>query len=174
MTPPHLKIITVDPGGTSGVCLAQVPRLSIYGDQPGEWQHLECREVAGDEDEQADAIARMAREFQSLDYMLGPAIVCEDFDNENPFQDDYVFSPIRIAAKIEYAIHRGWAGDARFYRQKRGMAFSIATNKRLMLWGMREYYRGSEHKKDALRHMVAITRRAKQSPSLRAKLWNHV
>lgn len=172
MTPPHLNMIALDPGGTTGICIAQVPRMSVYGSKPGRWLRLECREVTGDEDVQVDSICRIIREVQSLDYGIGPAVVGEQFDNDSPFNDDDVFSPVRIMAKLEYARHLGKTGDSKIVYQTRGMAKSTATDDRLRAWGLYEETVGSMHKRDATRHLITMLRRARKSARLRDRLWN--
>jgi hypothetical protein len=146
--------------------------MSIYGDAPGRWLRFECREVTGDECAQVDIIARTVREVQSLDYGIGPAVVTEKFDNDNPFTDDDVFSPVRINAMLEYARHRRFLNDARIVQQTRGMAKSTATDDRLRAWGLYQDTVGSMHKRDAARHLITMLRRARKSARLRDRLWN--
>ena len=178
MTPPHLHVIGVDPGKTTGWCRLTVPRASIFGDEAGAITEWDYGELTGPEPDQVMQIARLARETQGLDYLIGPAFVVEDFDIEphNVTTDPELLSPVRIAAMLSFVFHLGshssvsLTGDARMILQSRGQAKSTATDDRLKKWGL--YAPGSDHVRDATRHAITAIRRAKTSPELRAQLWN--
>src|SRR5215467_10270213 len=73
MTTPHLHVLAIDPGGSTGWCLLTVPRLCIFGPDPSEILERDYGEFHGAEEAQATEIARLAREIQGLDYKTGPA-----------------------------------------------------------------------------------------------------
>jgi hypothetical protein len=178
MTAPHLHILGVDPGATTGWCRITVPRKTIYGDAPGEITEWETGEIKGDEPNQVRDLARLCRQIQSLDYKIGPAIVCEDFDVSKLVTTDaeVLYSPVRIAAMIRMCMalaavpsYTPMFGDALLVMQSRGMAKSTATDERLRAWGL--WTKGSDHERDATRHAITALRRAKQKPAFRAQMW---
>jgi hypothetical protein len=175
MPPAALHIVGVDPGGTTGWARITVPRLSLYSDEPGEILELDYGEFTGDENDQAKALARKLREIQSLDYMVGPACVCEDFDVAETVTTDaeVLYSPIRIAAKLRYAEYRGELGDAHVVMQSRGQAKSTATDDRLKAWGLYDAHSG-EHCRDATRHAITMIRRFSGRPELLATFWPYL
>lgn len=178
MPPAHLHVIGVDPGMTTGWCRITVPRDAIYGDAPSEITEWDTGELMGPEPEQVRMLARLCRTTQSLDYGIGPAIVCEDFDVTEVVTTDaqVLFSPVRIAAMIRMTMHLATVpsftplfGDARLFMQTRGMAKGTMTDDRLKLVGM--YTPGSDHERDATRHAIVALRRAKQKPAIRSQMW---
>jgi hypothetical protein len=173
MTPPNLHVIGIDPGGTTGWARLTVPRESIYGRAPGEIIEWDFGQFYGPFEDQTHEIARLARETQSLDYKIGPALIVEGFDimPSNPTTDQELLSPVVIAAQLQYAKYRGELSDARIVVQGRTMAMSTATDQRLKAWGL--YHPGAEHARDATRHAITFIRRAKDKPELRDEAWNH-
>jgi hypothetical protein len=167
----YLNLLAIDPGGTTGWAHFIIPRASMFGSDPSEVTDWSTGEFTGDENEQAMSIARLTREIQSMDYKLGVAVVCEDFDFGSPLRNREVYSPVRIAAKIDLLCAMGKMDDARFVLQSRSIAMSTATNERLKAWGYWEPD-AAEHKRDATRHAITVLRRAKQKQSIRNKLWD--
>lgn len=173
MAPPHLHVLGIDPGGTTGWALLTVPRASIFGSQPASFLTIDYGEFYGPEDEQAIAIARLAREVQGLDYKIGPALVVEDFDlmaHYNNTDAAVVLSPVRIAAKLALLHHLGQTGDARLMMQGRTIAKETATDYRLRAWGLYIEQEG-DHIRDAMRHAITSLRRAKDSAKFRDMMW---
>jgi hypothetical protein len=170
VTPPHLHVLGVDPGGTTGWALITVPRMCIYGREPARILEWDWGQFYGDEDVQVDELCRLVREIQSLDYKIGPAVVVEDFQLMTHVRGKVLLSPVRIAAKLAYACHLKRMGDARITMQHRQMAKKTATDERLQAWGL--YSRGEEDARDATRHAITAIRRAKASPELRDAMWN--
>jgi hypothetical protein len=166
-----IHVLGIDPGGTTGWCRLTVPRNSIFGSEPGNILRWEYGEEGGDEAEQVLAIARLAREIQSLDYQIGPALVIEAWDVDPSFgsTDPEALSPARIGAMFLYAKLRGDLGDALVTFQSRHLAKQALTDERLQLAGM--YVKGSPHIRDATRHALTALRRAKKSAALRAAMW---
>jgi hypothetical protein len=172
VTPPHLHVLGIDPGGTTGWALLTVPRGSIYGTERGRFIGHDWGQFYGAEPDQAEAICRLVREIQSLDYKIGPAVVIEDFQLNTHVRGEELLSPVRLAAMIRYASHLRRLGDARVILQHRQIAKTTATDERLQAWGL--YHKGEEHARDATRHAVTAIRRAKASPELRSEMWNAV
>jgi hypothetical protein len=163
---------------TTGWCRITVPRLTIFGDQPSEITEWDTGELMGPEEQQIVELARLCRTTQSLDYQVGPALICEDFDVTEIVTTDaqVLFSPIRLAAMIRMTMHLATIpsytplfGDARLFMQTRGMAKGTMTDDRLKLAGM--YTAGSDHERDATRHAIMGLRRAKQKPDIRLAMW---
>lgn len=173
MSPPHLHVVGLDYGGTTGCALITVPRASIFGKEPGEiWDH-QVWEMKGTEPQQVYLLARRIREIQSLDFRIGPAVVGEAWTIQPQVAttDPASLSPVRLAAMIQYAWFLGQLGHdvKRPVEQDRAMAKKTATDDRLRAWGL--YTVGSDHERDATRQAITILRRAKSSPELRARLW---
>lgn len=147
-----------------------MPRGSIFGDKPSAIIGRDYGVFHGAEPIQAVAIARLAREIQSLDYKTGPAIVVEDWDIDPAFRstDPETLSPVRIGAMLTLLQHQGCIGDSTLHFQSRTIAKSAATNERLKAWGM---YAGNDHINDAHRHAITSLRRARENPAYAASLW---
>jgi hypothetical protein len=170
MPPPHLHVISIDPGHTTGWALFTVPRDSIFGDEPGSIIEWDYGEVSGDENIQVRDIVRLTRTIRGMDYPTCPLLVVEDFDIEEEIRTtdtEVLLSPVRIAAKLELARALGLLGESRVVLQSRTMAFRI-TDERLQRLGY--YVEGSDHVRDAIRHGIMALRRVKENPSLR-KIW---
>lgn len=171
MTSNYLNLLAVDPGGVTGWAHFIIPRASMFGDAESEITDWNTGEVYGDEDSQAMALAGLIREIQGMDYKLGPAVVCEDFDFGSPLSDPEVYSPVRIAAKLKLLHHMHKMDDARFVMQSRTMAKKTATDERLKAWGF-WVPSSHEHERDATRHAITALRRARQRRAFREKLWD--
>jgi len=177
VTPPHLHVIGVDPGETTGWCLFTVPRDSIFGDADPEILAWDTGELKGPEDQQAVDLARLCREIQSLDYKVGPAVVIEDFDVGEIVTTDanVLYSPIRIASMfrmlVALKVHTTsiLTGDARVVMQGRTLAFQCMTDDRLKRSGY--WVEGSRHERDATRHAITALRRARENPEFRSQMW---
>ena len=78
-------------------------------------------------------------------------LVSEDFIlNSKATQKRSSIVPVRISSSLEGMVLKKF-GDFMHY-QTPAQAKSFATNERLKLWGI--YVKGSEHKRDALRHVA--------------------
>ncbi len=172
MSPPHLHILGIDPGGTTGWALLTVPRRSVFGRAQGEILDWDMGQLEGPEEAQVRALADKARQIQALDYQIGPALVVEDFDVAELRTTDagVLYSPIRIAAMLRYAAYRGETGDALVTMQGRTIAKQAATDDRLRAWGLYDRHSG-DHARDAMRHAITALRRAKASQELREAMW---
>jgi|SRR5580698_9435146 hypothetical protein len=168
----NIHVIGIDPGGTTGWCRLTVPRDSVFGREESSIIEWDYGEVSGHEPQQVVLLARLARETQSLDYLVGPALVVERWDVDPHFQsrDTSALSPARIGAMLLYAQHRGDLSDARVTFQSRVQAKQALTDERLRALGL--YVKGSEHVRDATRHALCALRRARQSSELRKEMWS--
>lgn len=169
---PELKIIGIDPGGTTGWAWLTVPRKCIYGKEPAQITEWDYGEVGGNELTQVKRLCELARTAQSLDYLVGPAMVIEGWDVDPEFKslDEETLSPIRIGAMLKFAHYRGDMGkDVRLSFQSRGLAKEAYTDDRLRAAGM--YVPGSDHIRDATRHALTALKRARKSVEYREVLW---
>jgi hypothetical protein len=166
-----LHVIGIDPGKTTGWCRLTVPFKSIYGNAQSEILEWDFGELHKDENAMVDELCLLARTTQSLAYLTGPGLVCEDWSIDPRFKstDPESLSPVRIAAALGYAVYLGKAGDSKLVLQDRSLAKSTATDDRLRAWGL--YEPGSDHIRDATRHAVTALRRAKAKPEFRDRLW---
>lgn len=171
MSPPHLHLIAIDPGHTTGWVRLTVPRDSIFGEEPGAILEWDYGEVSGDENIQVRDLIRITRETRGLDYPECPLWVVEDFDVEEETRTtdaEVLLSPVRIAAKLELARAMGLVDQTVLSLQSRGMAKRI-TDERLERLGL--YTEGSDHIRDATRHGIMMLRRIKESPAMAKALW---
>lgn len=172
MPPAELHVIGIDPGGVTGWAWLTIPRLSMFGDEDPQILRWDYDEVAGPENKQVEELCRIAREVQGLSYKVGPALVVEDFDlggTESRDKED-VLSPVRIAAKLDYAVSLGKAGDSQLVMQSRSIAKQTMTDERLKR--SRLYIEGHKDARDGMRHAVTALRRARNSGKFRDRLWN--
>jgi hypothetical protein len=173
MTTKELYILGIDPGGTTGWAWLMVPRLSIFGDEPGQILEWDYGELTGSEPKQATHLAAMAREIQGLAYKTGPALICEAWDQDPAFKvtDPEVLSPVRLGAQLELLKFQGKLGDSTLHYQSRSQKECKATSDdRMKKCGL--YVAGSSHIQDAVKHAVVALRRAAEDPfTFGLKLW---
>jgi hypothetical protein len=166
-----LADVAIDPGVTTGWALLHVPADSIfhYKDTLATIELHETGEFDGPETAQVKAICRLLkRRYDSV--MSAPALVIEDFEPRKLSKDKDYLAPVRVGAKLAFAVDLGMAGDvATPAWQMPSLAMSTATDERLKAWKL--YQPGSEHRKDATRHAITFIRRAKSDRSLRESAW---
>lgn len=170
MTTPHLHVLAIDPGGSSGWCLLTVPRYCVFGDEPSEILERDYGEFHGAEAAQAEAIARLAREIQGLDYKTGPAVIVEDWDIDPRFKstDPETLSPVRIGAMLTLLRHQKHLGDSTLHFQGRTIAKQTMPDDRLKKYHM---WTGSDHINDAHKHAITALRRARENEAFAHELW---
>jgi hypothetical protein len=173
--PKLLNIIGVDPGKVTGWALWKIPRESMYspGGQSGIIERY-SGEIRGRESDQVIKLCRFFRTVQSLDYKVGPAVICESFDFGSPLSDPEVYSPVRIASMLKLMFEQPQlkqVGDARLVMQGRTIAKKTATDERLKAWGLWKPA-SADHERDAERHIITALRRAKQKREFRDRLWD--
>jgi hypothetical protein len=173
MPPNHLHVLGIDPGGVTGWYLITVPRDCIFGDGPSSILEHDWGEFSGPEPQQAIEIARLAREIQSLDYLVGPAIICEAWDQDPTFHstDPEALSPVRLGAMLTLLKAQKMLGDSTLTFQSRSLAFSTVTDDRLHRWNL--WVKGSDHVRAALRHGITALRRARENPEFAKQLWTY-
>ena len=163
MTTPHLHVMAIDGTGDiwhpaedagTGWCWLTVPRLSIFGDQESEITAWDYGLLHGSQPVTAIAIARKAREIQGLDYRTGPAIAMDD-------------TAVRLNAMVELLCHEQRAGDGTLHFQPRTLAEKITddTLRRLHM------HVGHDNICMAVRHGLALLRRAKRDEAFAHELW---
>lgn len=173
MPPRNLHIIGIDPGGTTGWARLTVPRVSVLSGQPGEILEWDYGELQGTEPSQVRSLLRIARETQSLDYGVGPALLVEAWDQDPRFKntDPEALSPARIGAMLAFCeeCYPELLGDAKLNFQSRVLAKTTMTDERLKRHGL--WVPGSDHIQAAIRHAVTGLRRAKSSYAIAASFW---
>lgn len=167
----HICVLAIDPGVTTGWCQLIIPASSMFPPAPSSIRGICAGEIRGDETAQVKTICQYARDIGGLSGR-GPAIACEDFQLRGLVSTSRdVLAPVRIAAKLDYAIQAGHAGD-NSHMPPMAMpseAKGTITDERLKKWDM--WIPGSAHKRDALRHALLCLRRAKDDPAFRELCW---
>jgi hypothetical protein len=123
---------------------------------------LECGQFEGSHDEQADQIIELIFSYEE------PAIVMEDFELR---QLQVELSPVQIASKVEYELHREALDGLKvpYFLQKAALAKSTVTDARLKQWGL--WVVGQRHARDGIRHCITFNRRCKENRSLLLAAW---
>jgi hypothetical protein len=158
-----IHILGIVPGSTTGWCLFTVPRLSIFGDEPGELLKRDYGVFDGPEPAQAEDIARLTREVQSLDYKLGPAVLVE-YTTVNPAD----LSPVRVSAMLKFLHFHGKMGDSTLTAQSRSVAQNTMNDDRLR---KSHLFVANDHIADATRNALTGLRRANEDADFAALLW---
>ena len=183
-------IIGVDPGQTTGVVMLSVDADALLGAKhtgDGLQHHIRIeRSFQVDctppwENKGAETIANLAIGYANA------AIACEDFiiDFKKIDQQRSTLSPVRIIAKIEYALWRVGAeysdksaiGDSRINFQSASLAKTTCTDERLKEWGLYDRTSGV-HARDAMRHAFFFLRACRgnsiKAAEKRWKAWPHI
>jgi len=174
MAPKNIHVLGIDPGGTTGWYNLTVPADCIFGDAPSKIIEHDWGEFTGPEPKQAMEIARLAREIQSLDFRVGPAMIIEAWDIDPNFHslDTDTLSPIRLGAMLELLQHQRMLSDSTIHFQSRSLAFSTVTDERLHRWHL--WVKGSDHVRAALKHGITALRRARENPHWANELWPYL
>jgi hypothetical protein len=163
MVTKHLHVFAIDGTGDTwyptadagtGWCWLTVPRLCIFGDDPAEITAWDYGLYHGSLPVTALWIARKAREIQSLDYKLGPAIVMDE-------------TAVRLNAMVELLCHEQRAGDSVLHFQERSFAEKINDE------SLRKLHMLIAHPNinTAVKHALAALRRANNDTELAHELW---
>lgn len=179
-------IISVDPGGTTGWALIQVPPEALFDADvpilPNIWMHqhgqIDCGVHRGNLDTSLHTGISTHGEFSGI-YDLAAfvrawpvaAVVVEDFTLRQLRMDRELLSPVRITSALGYEL---WKNGRDYHVQTPTDAKRICTDDRMKEWGLYEARGGMQHARDADRHAVLFLRRAKQYPKLRALAWPHL
>jgi hypothetical protein len=155
--------------------LAAIPRECIFGDARSSFLYREAFELTGSLQNQVKEACWYSRQVASYADHIPCLIVCEDFDlGGNRLQGagseaDVVLS-LRFGAALRYAIESGHAERNRLMFQGRTIAFQTMTDARLKKSGMWDV--GSDHKRDATRHLVTALRRIREGSIDPEDVWN--
>lgn len=165
VVPDLFAVMAIDPGTTTGAvaglfhAAADIPTCIANGD----W---EAWEVDGSPAEQAWQIMDEFRDLQAEWNIAGVAmpdihLVCESFalrlkKAHGAGSDQRMMDPIRVITALETLALRPWQdGYRRWIKleyQLPSEAKGYVTNERMRRWNA--WVVGSEHKRDATRHMV--------------------
>lgn len=171
----RIAILAIDPGQTTGVAAAFIPKLetlkeSLLAIPKKDKKAVEVRGIdpnaevpTAEEDWIVHAqrlVTIMSRfEYRALIELQIPAddihFVFEDFILRRKRQGGATgnLTSIWVMAGAIASFKHGRVGTSSpFHYQQASLAKGFATNKRLKLWGL--YEPGSEHKKDAWRHLA--------------------
>jgi len=174
MAPKRIHLMGIDPGGSTGWCCLTVSRLCIFGDEPAHIAEWDYGVFHGHEPTQAEGIARLAREIQSLDYKVGPALVIEGWTIDPSFKsrDEETLSPVRLGAMLQLLQHQKKLGDCTLTFQNRTAKEATAvSDDRLRRLHM---YVANPHIRDATKHAIMGLRRARENPEFAAGLWPYL
>jgi hypothetical protein len=162
IVPERFAIMAIDPGTTTGAVAglfhAAADIASCF--QDADW---EAWEVEGSPAEQAWQIMDEYRDRQADWNLAGVALpdihlVCESFalrlkKAHGAGSDQRMMDPIRVASAMEaLALRRDLRPWVRIEYQMPSAAKKYVTNERMRRWGL--WVRGSEHKRDATRHLA--------------------
>lgn len=171
----RLAILAVDPGGTTGVAACYLPRQETLKESLRSAQSKKAIEVKGRWDDQAAQIATIMHNFVfTANSEHGIAlddihIVFEDFilrrkrvgGATGNLTSVWVMAGAvtlfnsRLCVNVDNSCK--WEADESFVQihyQQASFAKGKATNERLKLWNL--YETGSEHRRDAWRHICAL------------------
>jgi hypothetical protein len=155
-----IRIVAIDPGGTTGWCILHVPLKAITRGLDIDYSRHECGEVTGTYNEQTDFLVDLFRE-PAHDRSI---VVMESFTLR---QLQVELSPLEIAARVEYSIYdHGW--PVFYHTQGASEAKTTATDARLRRWGLWEI--GKEHARDANRHAATLARKLQTDRKLLQRL----
>jgi hypothetical protein len=168
MPPSHLHVIGVSAGSVTGWYRVTVPRTCIFGDETAAFLDFSWGEITGPEPKQAMEIARTTRGIQSMDYMVGPGLILEDFDGEGGWDAEDMIQ-LKIGAMLDLLKHQGLLDDAVIARQSYNLADEEVTDAALRKLHM--YFPDHEHITDAARQAMTALRRARADEDFAELLW---
>ena len=155
LDPETFAVMTVDPGGVTGIAQGvfipgPLGAVTMAGTIRG--HRLDTREVHGGSLRQADEIARLWTLFK-LDLeragVKDVVLVIESFALR---QRSVELSPVEITWALLGQLKLRDRDRVLF--QSPAQAKGFATTARLKTWGLYSFGRGSDHKRDALRHLA--------------------
>lgn len=148
-------IMAVDPGGTTGVAATYFNKRPTIKETLQNLPNFKTAEVSGGWEAQGEELAQMWARFRmraNVEHSIAlPDIhlVCEDFVLRRREAGGATGNLTSIWVMAGFIGAAGWPEVA---YQQASQAKSFATNDRLKLWDI--YTVGSEHKRDATRHMA--------------------
>lgn len=179
-------VIAVDPGGTTGWSLIQVPPEALCEpDVPilaniWQFQHgqVDCGVHRGNLATSLHPGISTEGEFSGIYDLVAfitswpsSAVVIEDFALRQLRMDRDLLSPVRVTAAIGYEL---WKNGRDYHVQTPTDAKRVCTDERLKEWNMYDRTGGLQHARDADRHAILFLRKAKAKASFRAQAWPHL
>jgi hypothetical protein len=160
--PDRFAVMAVDPGGATGVACGIFDACETLEETLQLGEDLMACEVAGSTASQAWALVELFREFMAEAQLAGIPrkdihLVFEAFDLRTVVAD---LAPVEVIAGVRTLFEQGTgvmivSGVVFDWRSARpGDAKKLGTSVRLGRWGLFELGRGSDHKRDALRHLA--------------------
>jgi hypothetical protein len=141
----------VDPGGTTGVTTALVPRRATVADCMRHAK-LSPYEVSGAMIDQSVRIALDWLDFVAKAQFKHRITIDRCFLAIESFQlrqRNVMLSPLEIHCALQGLLYQH---DVNFKEQTPSQSKTFATDQRLRAWGC--YVKGSTHKRDSLRHVA--------------------
>jgi hypothetical protein len=165
------SVVAYDPGGATGwTVMAVNPKDMLVNTRELHKvvRHFAHGEIGGGEMERTDQLTELCDSWEDA------AVVGESFTLAKFSQDDELFSPMRINARVEWFLH-GYGRN--LFTQTAAMAKSRWTDERLKMCkslGKPWYIPGPDHQRDAVRHAALFLGRCRDQAALRAKAWPHL
>lgn len=143
-------IMSVDPGGTTGVCEALVPRRPTVAACMSAAKLSPYEVGEHDPIDQSVHIALNYLNFVAraqLKYHIDRRHILLAIESFQLRQRNVELSPLEIHSQLKGLLYQH---DPIYIEQTASQAKTFATDARLRVWGC--YVRGSAHKRDAIRH----------------------
>lgn len=154
----QLAITAVDPGSTTGCARGVVTLGGSIWDALKDIR-IESWEITGDVREQAWEIMGEFADWVVEQFPIRTILVCESFVLRKFTSGPSLLDPVRIAAGMEVlALRREGGRWAEIGYQSPSDAKSFATDARLR--SCEQWVRGSEHRRDAVRHVALAAARS--------------
>jgi hypothetical protein len=171
-----VTVVAIDPGGTTGWSVMCVEADALCDPDVSILKSIAHRASGqvdlGNEDAHAGELVELLAAWPLA------AVVIEDFQLRTFKMSRELLSPVRITAKVEYALFHGLQDcvpeGRRVFKQNPSLAKSTATDDRLKQWRLYIREGGMEHARDADRHAITFLRRAKDKPKIRHAAWPHL
>lgn len=153
------RVLWMDPGVLSGVAAVWFdPHALFIKQQPlprcilAWWESY----VGGPENDQIDKFLDLARQMGDGPSTPGLVLGVESFVMQQFNQSKEFLAPVRLRAKLEYAVPL-WSPGRVVVSQSPSDALTTITDDRLKLWNM--YTPGPDHIRDATRHCLLWIRK---------------
>lgn len=159
--PDMYTIIGIDPGGITGWSVFGI-HPDVFSGNP-EFRVIDnvdfwtAGQFTGNEDDQTDEIVELINSWP------GARIAMEDFILRKVGMAREMLSPVRITAKVEWAIRPRY-----FVLQQPSLAMTTITDERQKEMGF--WLPGKEHARDAVKHCLTFAKRKREQAIREAKL----
>lgn len=166
--------VWIDPGDTTGWGVIAVDPDMLSSSQPINPKtvaHWACGELTGNENQMTSQVLEL------FDLWEDAAVGVERFHLR---QMAVELSPVRITAKVEYALWltEKWAAEEEerhvgrgrmVFKQEPSLAKRTLSDDLMRELGF--WVPGKDHKRDAIKHCYTFLQRAQEMPNLRATAW---